>query len=462
MTFQQENDKFLKFLLNERFFKVWRSPDYSDKSLWAATQLELFLTNQCNQNCSYCYLYDNDNLYPKIAASSEKVLENLQLICRWIYENEYDIPNVALFSGEIWHMNFGWKVLGILQYWLEQGMKVRNFTLPTNGSFLLDKNVAQVIQNYCNNFLALGSHLDISFSIDGKIVDNLIRPRKSQNTYTDEFYDAIFTFAYHNDATFHPMVAASTVKYWKENFQWWKQKCEEYNMNVYHEVMMLEVRNDDWTEANIKDYVDFLEFLLDDFYQHSSYNSDEAFTRLLCGGSIHNEKFSYLPFLLTPADDTFSCTLPIQLCLRVGDLSVAPCHRLAYEHLLYGTLKTDEKHEHIIDLIENNAYMAQRCLYVNNSAATPGCDNCAYNQLCLHGCGGAQYEATGDPFFPIKSVCMLEKAKINALIDYYQIKGIISKLENIPIEDINYHSAYNILEPIYAIKKLREKEKKNL
>lgn len=462
MTFQQENDQLLKFLLNERFFKVWRTPDYSDKSLWAATQLELFLTNQCNQSCAYCYLHDNNDLYPKEVADPIRILENLQLICRWIYENDYDIFNVTLFSGEIWHIDFGRKILDLLQYWLRQGMKVRKFTLPTNGSFLLDKDATQLIQNYCNNYAVLGSSLELSFSIDGAVVDNLSRQRKNQQLYTDDFYEAVFTFAYHNDANFHPMVAAPTVKYWKDNFQWWKDKCAEYNMDVYKRVMMLEVRNGDWIEDHIKKYVEFLQFLFEDFYRHSAYNSAEKFAQLLCGNSINNEHFCYLPFLLMPSDDAFSCTLPIQLCLRVGDLSITPCHRLAYEHLLYGSLKTDEQNEHIIDLTENNVYMAQRCLYINNSAATPGCDNCAYNQLCLRGCGGAQYEDNNDPFFPIKSVCALEKAKINTLIDCYQEKGIISKLEEIPIEDVNYHNTCDILEPIYAIQKLREKEKTDL
>lgn len=451
MSFQSENDELLKFLLNERFFKVWQSPDHSETSLWQTAQMELFLTNQCNQNCAYCYLHENENLYPSSATKPEKILENLPLICQWIYDNNYDISNIALFGGEIWHTSLGLDVLDILKMWLKKGMKVRNFTLPTNGSFLLDANTTQIIQNYIDDFSELGSYLDISLSIDGKVIDNLERPRKDKCLYSDKFYDAAFTFAYHNKIGFHPMVAAPTAKYWQENFKWWKQKCEEYNMNPYEAVMMLEVRNDDWNDETRAEYANFLHYLLEDFYKNSPYNNPKDFSALLCGHPAQNEQFNYLPFLLTPPVDAFTCTLPLQLCIRVGDLAIAPCHRLAYEHLLYGYFVKDNTTNQIVDIKENNLYMAERCLYISNSAATPGCDACAYNKLCLRGCGGSQYENTGDPFFPVKGVCALEKEKINIIIKFYQSHGIIDVLENIPVEHPDYHSAYAILEPIYAI-----------
>ena len=59
--------------------------------------------------------------------------------------------------------------------------------------------------------------------------------------------------------SFHPMVSAENVQYWKENFDWWDQQCREYGYDAFRDVMMLEVRNDGWTEENIRQYTAFLD-----------------------------------------------------------------------------------------------------------------------------------------------------------------------------------------------------------
>ena len=61
------------------------------------------------------------------------------------------------------------------------------------------------------------------------------------------------------------MISAVSVKDWVENYKWWKSECKKYDLNIY-DLMMLEVRNSDWTEESIQDYNHFLNFLLQDFY----------------------------------------------------------------------------------------------------------------------------------------------------------------------------------------------------
>ena len=65
ITFEQEQNELVKFILNERFFKPWENWDTTDyNSLSNESCLEIFITSSCNQKCKYCYLYNNPSLYP--------------------------------------------------------------------------------------------------------------------------------------------------------------------------------------------------------------------------------------------------------------------------------------------------------------------------------------------------------------------------------------------------------------
>jgi len=59
------------------------------------------------------------------------------------------------------------------------------------------------------------------------------------------------------------MVAAVTVEKWIENHQWWETFFESHGHDVDQELMMLEVRNHDWTDDKIKAYNDFMKYLID-------------------------------------------------------------------------------------------------------------------------------------------------------------------------------------------------------
>lgn len=454
-SFQQENNELLKFILNERFFKNWKKDIIDQKDLHTVSELEFFITNQCNQHCEYCYLYDNYQLYPKEAISSKTILNNLEIVFNWLIEQQFYINKIDFFSGEIWHTQFGLDILEATYQAIQRGLKIKNIMIPTNGCFVLDENKKQKIQNYITAYQAYGVALLFSFSIDGKIIDNLNRPRNNNQLYDDIFYQKLFDFAYHNNFYFHPMVAAYSIELWQENFLWWKNMCDKYNFKVHERVMMLEVRNDDWTTEKIAHYCQFVRFLLDDFREtYPNHRSVEDFSYFLFGNFSTEESYSYLPWNLALVPDIFSCTVATQLCIRLGDLTIAPCHRTSYDKFLYG--KFIIKGNKIVDIEENNLYLAERILYFNNIFSSPKCDTCEYNSFCLKGCAGSQYENTNDLFFPINSVCNLEKAKIDTLIEYYQNFGIFDYLKNFSVDNLLYTSAKNFLE---AIDVIQEKKK---
>ena len=125
--------------------------------------------------------------------------------------------------------------------------------LPTNGTFILNDETVQPILNYRNWFADVNTILTFSLSIDGAIIDNINRPHNDNTTISEEQYDKIFSFSKETGCGFHPMVAACSIEYWKENFIWWKEQIKKYDFstNVHSRVMMLEVRNNDWTKPKI-------------------------------------------------------------------------------------------------------------------------------------------------------------------------------------------------------------------
>ena len=117
IQFQKEQDELLKTLLEYRFFKPWRNEctlGCNGTSMQADSHLELYLTSTCNQHCEYCYLVKYPDLYPKEANDPELIKKNLRIFLDYVLENKFYIPEVEVFSGEIWHSQLGFDVLEIL------------------------------------------------------------------------------------------------------------------------------------------------------------------------------------------------------------------------------------------------------------------------------------------------------------------------------------------------------------
>lgn len=436
--YQKENDDFLKVILNERFFKPWSLPDYdSYKSLTTVSRLEIFITSSCNQKCEYCYLNRHEDLlYPVSIRNQELILNNLKLLLEYLIEKNFDIYSVDLFSGEIWHTEFGLQVLDTIYDYLLKGLKIKEFIIPSNCSFVQDKSYFFKIQKRIDNFKKLNSYLLFSVSIDGKYAEDISRPEKEKRR-KDDFYDNIFAFAAHNHFCFHPMVSACAIEKQKENYLWFKEECFKHHINFYNAVMFLEVRNDDWTEEKIESYCNFLRFYLDDVISSLPENKIENFVKDLLGEEDFNLGKHYVPYgVFLGERNTVSCSITDTLTIRLGDLSICPCHRLAYKDYLYGKFIIEDNK--IVDIKSNNIYMANRILLMNNDLGHPKCDTCIYNDYCAKGCFGSQLEIEKDPFMPIDSVCNLFKAKIKTVVQYYKEKGILEELKKIPNYNANY------------------------
>lgn len=450
--FQVEQNELLQFILDQRFFNPWREAGrlgYIDKfSAAKDCTLELYLTSSCNQNCEYCYLTKYPDLYPSEYNKKDLIFNNLDILYNWLIEENMYIPVLEVFTGEIWQSSFG---LDFFQHtWdaIQRGLRTNGISIPSNCSFLNDWEQTCKIQRWINKFRQYGIDVTFSISVDGKIIDEVNRPRVDKTEYTDEFYDRMFMFATHNGYGYHPMVAAVTVDKWIENHKWWEQEFNKRHENVDDKLMMLEVRNSDWTEERIQAYNEFMKYLIN--RQVQRHGSVEHFAQGLFG-IVPAFNSGYVPYAPAPLDTFAGCTVCNSLTVRLGDLAIAPCHRQAYNKFLYGHFIVNEDNQ-IAGITANNPHHAIRILMANNNLCHLGCDVCPIAEYCLKGCYGSQYEETNDPFIPSANVCHFFKEKWKNLMYYYKEIGVLDALAKISPYNEHYEEIQKFLQFYERIK----------
>lgn len=448
MNWEEENN----IIINTYFKKIIKEINHKK-----GCSLELFITDVCNQNCEYCYLIKHqDELYPKNFRSTKQILNNLQIFLNYLIENNYDnILKFSLFSGEIWHTQFGLDVLEtIYQYCLKAKQPPLSIMIPSNFSFILDDIQLQKIETYIDKFNKKNIYLNFSCSIDGFFIESENRPfNNSNNNYikdSEEHYEKIFKWCKKYGYGFHPMVNSFNIEKWKQQYKWWIDNFIKYELNFHQYSMFLEVRDNNWTDNKIYSYLDYLNFSVD--YLFESYFKDDPVGLLKTMLNIDTvDNGNYINIQITRQSARMSCTVDRIICIRLGDLSWVPCHRTSYDPFVYGTFQVQDNK--IQNLIAKNVILPAS-IYSLGYKGHPKCDICPIADLCLRGCYGAQFEANKDLFYPCETVCNLFFAK--NLFLYYKIKEIIQKY-NISDNNITYQ-----IQEIYKkyISKISDEETK--
>ena len=115
---------------------------------------------------------------------------------------------------------------------------------------------------------SIGIALVLSASIDGKYCDFGRTPN------SDDFYEKLKNFMNKYHCMPHPMISASNIKYWINNFHWWK---EYFGIEIAYGMTILEVRNEDWTLENIQDLITFCDYMVDETFKSLNNNKEEMF-----------------------------------------------------------------------------------------------------------------------------------------------------------------------------------------
>ena len=409
MQYELENDILFNNFLEDYFYKDFRN---------GATrpELELIISPVCNLGCKYCYLHKYySESFPKSMFDEEKTKENLKKILAWIDKNEFKL-NLDIFSGELFAQNIGYEVIDIIYDWCKvTPNKPLQITIPTNFTFILSDEHTQKVKGILEKFLEIGVQIRLSASFDGEYCETnrpFVRDLdiKFNHNRDAEYYEKVFHFSEKWDCGFHPMVYSKNIEKWKDNFLWFQEQFEKYKIS-WKNLYLLQVRNVEWTDDQLKEFYDFIYFLC----EWSSNKKKEEGKDLI--DFIFNEKgFNILSQCFHSKNNKgLPCAIQTELTIRVSDLKVFPCHRLLYQDFEIGEYVEDD--EEVLKFKTKNCSLGLT-IYGMHTNIQPYCRKCEVNQICIGGCLGAQYETNGSMFIPIQTVCKLNTTLAMAIIKF--------------------------------------------
>lgn len=429
-------------MLERTFYAGWKAPN--DEKYANFNTIEIILNYKCNLACKYCYVnrYGDDLYDSKLYADEDAIIKNVHILFDFIKENKYT-PNFEYFSGEALVQEIGLKVLDLI---IDRMIDADIHTLllvPTNYTWILDDDKTAKVEAMLAKAKANNIHMALSASFDGKYCDanrpylgSVIDSSHDKNglwkwTYdenfkdprNDEYYEKCFAFIKKHKFGFHPMIYSDHIEKWKDNFLWFQEMIKKYDLDWFR-IYLLEIRNAEWTVEQCNHLTEFVQWLIEWSFEQCDRDYNKFFDFL-----YNKRGFNMLVSLLTTTGRGIGCSLQSQMYIRMGDLSIAPCHRTSYEHLMYGKFKVEN--DKIVGVHVTNPELWISVLSLDGDSL-PYCEDCLIRELCTHGCMGAQYETTGDMFTPIPSMCRMEYAKIKGMIQGYEkigvMEGILGKL----------------------------------
>lgn len=414
--------------------------------------VEFIISSMCNQKCEYCYLMKHGKeMYPIESNKKENILTNLKKLLEWLeLEKHFSYDVYDIFSGEFFQLPFWEEVFAIFYNFQKQYItQPRSIVIPTNGSFVMDDKRTERVEYWVHKFQEVKIDVFLSFSVDGsEALENIERPlNKNENKNMDNFYDKLFIFAKKHHFGFHPMITRNFVKNYKENYDWWINQIQKYDMTVhkndgnkiYNIPMFLEVRDgDQWDDGSLQNYANFLKYMAESDLQNLHKGNIEDFMDRVLNDFPGDQNFSIgtystvqpYPLSISNVQNAMPCSIQKGPVFRVGDLALVPCHRTCYPNMVYGFLRTDPETGKITNFQAENVMLALKVKTLNPNRSFLKCSNCKLKMFCMKGCLGAQYESTGDLFAANEQVCKLYETKfktIHEICEKYNLYELAEK-----------------------------------
>lgn len=426
-TLNELNNDAAHIFYEKSFFNEWKNRQGS---------IELIISPKCNLACKYCYVKDfYHQTFSEEIFNTEKTLKNLQLILDWLTENDYVPQILDIFSGELLAQKIGYDVLDIIyEHYkkLPKNKRVQIISIPTNFTFLCSQEYTSKIETLIKEFEDINIILSLSASFDGYYME-VNRPFVKDldiplNVLRDEkYYLKVAEFCKKYQFGFHPMIYAENIQYWKQNFDWFMKLIEAYDLPL-SALYLLEVRNSNWNEESLKEYVKLLEHIFYWAWDHCEHNKKKFLDFIFENDENNPLGWNILSGDFITRGNGLSCNIQSNLTVRVADLKIFPCHRTMYEEFELGNFIVENNK--IIDYKISHAELSMVIPMMKSNIA-PGCADCPISELCIGGCLGAQYENTKDLFTPIPTVCNLSFTKINTLVNLLKQVGMLDNVLNL-------------------------------
>jgi len=414
----KEDKELLHNFLNKTFFKAWKNKDF----LSNYNTLELQMNSICDKACDYCYYHNfGEELYPKKLNNRKEILKNTDIVLDWL-EREKMYPQIEVFSGEVFSQKTGFEVVEkVIDFYIRNNIN-NSICIPTNFSFIADDEKIEKMEKLIEKSRNNGLNLGLSCSIDGKYMDYINRPHKTNpNFYSDEYYDKVFTFCKKHNYSFHPMIYWNNIEKWIDNFLWFQEMFEKYDM-PWHNFYLLEVRNDGWTKERVNEYSKFIEFVCDWFLKNVFNNDIYLFMEEL----ILSTKTNLFSFTGTIGRG-IGCSAQSTFNIRLGDLKSNLCHRTSYDFLHPFYLKTENDKIVDIEPLNINMFFVWNTMHLTNF---PYCQDCVIKNLCSGPCPGSNLESTNELFLPNPSICLQQHGKIKTFINWLEKNHILPLIFN--------------------------------
>lgn len=449
---QKENDLLFKNYIERKYFNLNTNKKVEEF-------IELIIRPECNQSCSYCYLFNHgEEIYPKKNRTNNKtILKNIDCLLNYLLnELEIKIYQFDLFAGDLFYDNLFFEIMDIFYKYFknisndyfDDKHKYLKLVIPCNLSFLKDKNKEIKFEKYNQKMKKINCEIILSYSTDGFYAQD----SREKEKLSQDWFDKTLKFCADHNYGVHPMISPENVDKAILNYDWWIENIyKNYNVQKGQDwhPMFVPVRNGNWTQEQIDKYIKYLEYVL--YYRLELFDGNiyELAKHLTQNPRDKNNilKTPHLdPLKLDykyPFQTSINCSLGTGLAINCMSLEIVPCHRLAYPHLCGGKFEIDNNK--IIGLKSYKNLSMFINLTDSNRFYRPKCTFCEIRSFCMQGCLGAQYEETGECFANIESVCNLFKQSFDFLINKYMELGILDYILNPTFENYKPILAQEIL-----------------
>ena len=364
------------------------------------------IKGECPSKCAYCYYQKHlKDLYPSCIDKEDLILHNLNLFLDFYVENHLT-NSIEIFSGRFLQTDWGFKVLdSFYEHFKDiRALKPKMISIPDDMQFYRDEIIQKRIREWIDRMTSINVPICFSFSIDGGGAESNLRHENKD----EKFYKDLLQLADDYQYCFHPMVSAINIHEWiNGKLMWW---INYLGLDRFlTDVMMLEVRDNNWDEDAINGYLNLMNIIYDIKWYY--YNDIKKFTEDVFCIVQHNRHPTDLLFngsLIDPAP-SISCSIQHALHIRLGDLAIVPCHRLAYPQFITGNFLVEDNK--ITGIKGANVPMLIG-IHSQKLSSLPRCHNCDFRYSCIGACHGSSYETEGDPFWVGNTVCDLEQARI--------------------------------------------------